>query len=132
MKEDSPVLAIVDFEATCCDQQSFPRAEMEIIEIGSVAVDAATGDILSEFGTFIRPVRHRVLTGFCKSLTTITQEDVDAAATFPEALDSFAAWLRQFDRAVFCSWGDYDRKQLANDCDFHDQPFPFLNGPVSA
>jgi inhibitor of KinA sporulation pathway (predicted exonuclease) len=128
MKEDSPVLAIVDFEATCCDQQSFPRDEMEIIEIGSVAVNAATGDILSEFSIFIRPIRHPVLTGFCKSLTTITQEDVDAAPAFPEALVTFAAWLGQFDRPVFCSWGDYDRKQLAKDCDFHGRPFPFLNG----
>ena len=59
-----------------------------------------------------RPVRHPVLTGFCKSLTTIAQEQVDAAAAFPEAMVSFTAWLGQFDRPVFCSWGDYDRKQL--------------------
>ena len=128
MNSDSPVLAIVDFEATCCDQQTFPRDEMEIIEIGAVAVDAATGDVISEFGIFIRPVRHPMLTGFCKSLTTITQDEIDAAPVFPEALSAFAAWLGQFDRPVFCSWGDYDRKQLEKDCDFHSQPFPFSNG----
>jgi len=128
MHNPSPILAIVDFEATCCDQQTFPRDEMEIIEIGAVAVDAATGDVASEFGTFIRPVRHPALTGFCKSLTTITQDEVDAAPAFPEALIAFAAWLSPFDRPVFCSWGDYDRKQLEKDCDFHSQPFPFANG----
>ncbi|MCW1921109.1 exonuclease domain-containing protein [Luteolibacter arcticus] len=122
------VLAIVDFEATCCDKQSFPREQMEIIEIGSVAMDTASGDILSEFGTFVRPVRHPVLTDFCKTLTTITQNEVDAAPSFPEALAAFAAWLGQFGSPVFCSWGDYDRKQLQQDCDFHGQSFPFSNG----
>jgi len=128
MKEDPPVLAIVDFEATCCDQQTLPREEMEIIEIGSVAVNAATGDILSEFYTFIRPVRHPTLTGFCKSLTTITQNEVNAAPAFREALAAFAAWLAPFEHPVFCSWGDYDRNQLEKDRDFHGVPFPFLSG----
>jgi len=128
MSTASPILAIVDFEATCCDQQTFPRGEMEIIEIGAVAVDAATGEILSEFCAFIRPVRNPILTGFCKSLTTITQDQVDAAPAFPEALAAFTTWLAQFERPVFCSWGDYDRKQLEEDCDFHGQPFPFANG----
>lgn len=128
MNTASPILAIVDFEATCCDKFSFPREEMEIIEIGSVAVDATTGEVVSEFATFIRPVRNPVLTSFCKSLTTITQEQIDAAPAFPEALAAFSAWLGNLERPVFCSWGDYDRKQLEKDCDFHGQPFPFANG----
>lgn len=129
MKAPSPILAIVDFEATCCDKQSFPRHQMEIIEIGAVAVNAATGDIFSEFGTFIRPVRNPILTGFCTTLTTITQSQVDAAPSFPDALAVFSAWLREIappgPPPTFCSWGDYDRKQLVNDCDFHHRPFPF-------
>jgi inhibitor of KinA sporulation pathway (predicted exonuclease) len=122
------ILAIVDFEATCCDKNSFPREEMEIIEIGSVAVEAATGNLLSEFCTFIRPVRHPLLTGFCKELTTITQEHVDAAPAFADALAAFSAWLARFGKPDFCSWGDYDRKQLEKDCAFHEVPFPFTTG----
>jgi inhibitor of KinA sporulation pathway (predicted exonuclease) len=129
MNSATPILAIVDFEATCCDKQSFPRHQMEIIEIGAVAVDAATGDVFSEFGTFIRPIRNPVLTGFCTTLTTITQSEVDAAPLFAEALAAFSTWLRQIvppgPPPTFCSWGDYDRKQLTNDCDVHRQPFPF-------
>ncbi|MCW1886649.1 exonuclease domain-containing protein [Luteolibacter flavescens] len=128
MNQSSPTLAIVDFEATCCDRLSFPRHEMEIIEIGAVAVDAASGDVVSEFGTFIRPVRHPQLTDFCKDLTTITQGDVDMAPAFPDALAAFAAWIARSGLPVFCSWGDYDRKQLAQDCDHHGLPYPFLNG----
>lgn len=122
------LLSIVDFEATCCDKGSFPREEMEIIEIGSVMVEAATGNLLSEFCTFIRPRRHPVLTDFCKELTTITQADVDAAPLFPEALAAFSAWLGSFGKPMFCSWGDYDRKQLEKDCTFHGVEYPFSQG----
>ena len=44
------------------------------------------------------------------------------------ARSAFAAWLGRFESPVFCSWGDYDRKQLENDCNFHRLPFPFTNG----
>ena len=43
---------IVDHEATCCDQNSFPRHEMEIIEIGAVRIFSSTCEIESEFGAF--------------------------------------------------------------------------------
>ena len=72
-------LAIIDFEATCCDKNSFPRNEMEIIEIGMVIVDYDTFEKVSEFQSFVKPVRHDKLTAFCKNLTSITQETVDSA-----------------------------------------------------
>lgn len=122
------ILAIVDFEATCCDKDSFPREEMEIIEIGSVAVETTTGKILSEFCTFIRPQRNPLLTKFCTDLTTITQDDVDGAPLFHGATAAFSAWLARFEAPVFASWGDYDRQQLEKDCAFHEVPFPFANG----
>jgi inhibitor of KinA sporulation pathway (predicted exonuclease) len=31
----------------------------------------------------------------------------------------FTNWLASFKDFAFCSWGDYDRKQLQQDCDFH-------------
>ncbi|RYD63074.1 MAG: exonuclease domain-containing protein, partial [Verrucomicrobiaceae bacterium] len=94
----------------------------------NVRVDATTGEILSEFCTFIHPVRHPLLSCFCKSLTTITQDEVNAAPAFREAVTAFANWLGQFESPVFCSWGDYDRNQLEQDCGFHDIPVPFSNG----
>jgi inhibitor of KinA sporulation pathway (predicted exonuclease) len=47
---------IVDVEATCCNQNFFPRDEMEIIEIGSVAINSETFDLDDEYDCFIRPV----------------------------------------------------------------------------
>ena len=117
-------LLLIDFEATCCDQGSVPRHQMEIIEFGAVMVDAASLATLSEFESFVRPVRHPQLTPFCTQLTSITQADVDAAPTFAEVLTRLKPWLYQHPDFVFCSWGDYDRHQLQQDCDFHRLPNP--------
>lgn len=103
---------VVDLEATCDDRGSVPRDESETIEIGAVLVDPTTLEAVDELQTFVRPVVHPRLTTFCTELTTITQADVDAAPTFAAA----AARLATFGRnAVFCSWGAYDRVQLARD-----------------
>lgn len=115
---------VIDFEATCCDKGTVPREHMEIIEIGAVMVEAHTFNTLDEFQTFIRPVRHPRLTPFCTSLTSIVQNDVDTAPLFGEAIASFKRWLYRYSGFVFCSWGDYDHKQLKQDCDFHHVPYP--------
>lgn len=115
---------IVDLEATCCDQKSIPRNQMETIEIGAVMVDGDTLTILSEFNTFIKPVRHPVLTSFCSTLTSIQQHDVDNAPSYAEAVAHFKRWLYQYDDFVFCSWGDYDKSQLEQDSQFHNIGFP--------
>lgn len=115
---------VIDFEATCCDQGTVPREHMEIIEIGAVMVEAAGFRVVDEFQSFIRPVRHPRLTAFCTQLTSIQQADVDAAPGFKEAISNFKAWLYQYSGFVFCSWGDYDLKQLRQDCDFHKLPYP--------
>ncbi len=108
---DNPYL-VVDLEATCDDRGAVPRDESETIEIGAVLVDPVTLEALEEFQTFVRPVVHPRLTAFCTELTTITQEDVDGAPTFRIAAENLAALGRD---TVFCSWGAYDRIQLARD-----------------
>ena len=117
---------VIDLEATCDDQGAVPRREMEIIEIGAVWVDGETLQARSEFQRFVRPVRHPELTEFCQQLTSITQAEVDAAATFPEVL----AELREYayssrSRPVFGSWGNYDRHQFQQDARFHGVKLPF-------
>lgn len=39
-------------------------------------------------------------------------------------MSEFSAWLDRYSGFVFCSWGDYDFKQLQQDSDFHGLPFP--------
>ncbi|MGL5064597.1 MAG: exonuclease domain-containing protein [Microcoleus sp.] len=115
---------VLDLEATCCDRASIPSNHMEIIEIGAVMVEAKTLNIIDEFQTFIKPIRHPSLTEFCKSLTSISQKQVDAAPIYPEAIAVFKKWLSGYSNAVFGSWGDFDRKQFQQDSNFHKIPFP--------
>ncbi|VAW71500.1 hypothetical protein MNBD_GAMMA12-3818 [hydrothermal vent metagenome] len=115
---------IVDLEASCCDKKSIPRREMETIEIGAVIVEAKSLAKVDELSIFIKPVRHPVLTTFCTELTSITQKDVDSACSFPEAIDVFKQWLYVYENFIFCSWGDYDKSQIIQDCEYHKIPYP--------
>lgn len=114
---------VIDLEATCCDDNSFPREEMEIIEIGAVLVDAGTLAPTKELQTFVRPIRHRKLTEFCTRLTSITQAQVDAAPLFPGAIAALREMVRGAD-ILFCSWGKYDRNQLERDARRHGVSLP--------
>lgn len=118
---------VVDLEATCDSQGKMPREEMEIIEIGAVLVRMATDEIIDEFQEFVRPVKNPQLTEFCRELTSISQDQVDAAPAFRDALARFQEWMfRDGRRPRFCSWGAYDRKQFAQDCRYHEieDPMP--------
>lgn len=116
---------LIDFEATCSDDGAVPKEEMEIIEIGAAMQRTGTFEVAAEFQSFVRPVRHPRLTPFCTELTTITQDQVDAAPLFPEVLAALVAWAAPYDDCLFCSWGDYDRNQLQQDCAFHGVAYPF-------
>jgi 3'-5' exoribonuclease 1 len=122
---------IVDLEATCSEDGSVPKHEMEIIEIGAVLQNSKTFEIAAEFQTFVRPVRHPRLTAFCTDLTGIRQDMLADAPPFPEALGSFKQWMNQFEDALFCSWGDYDRYQFIQDCEYHEIAYPFRSGHLN-
>jgi inhibitor of KinA sporulation pathway (predicted exonuclease) len=116
---------VIDLEATCCNQKSIPSHEMEIIEIGAVMVNEKHLDVVAEFQTFIQPVRHPILTNFCTELTSITQDLVNSAPSFGEAIASLREWLGDYNNVVFCSWGDFDRKQFILDESYHQIELPY-------
>ncbi|CAA6805119.1 MAG: Inhibitor of the KinA pathway to sporulation, predicted exonuclease [uncultured Sulfurovum sp.] len=116
---------IIDLEATCCKERIITREAMEIIEIGAVVVDAGTLDVVDEYTTFIKPILNPTLTDFCKTLTTITQDDVDNAIGYKEAIEAFKTWSSQYEEYLFCSWGDYDKNQFILDAKLHNLDYPF-------
>ncbi|MEO0447769.1 MAG: 3'-5' exonuclease, partial [Verrucomicrobiota bacterium] len=69
-----------------------------------------------------------VLTEFCKTLTSISQRDVDEAEPYPTAIAPMKEWLADIQDYDFCSWGFYDRTQFEQDSQFHGVPYPFA-GP---
>ena len=115
MVPEADYYVVVDLEATCDDLGAIPRGESETIEIGAVLVARSSLHPVAELMTFVRPQLHGV-TPFCTALTTITPAMVDDAPAFPEAAARLAAFARG---ALFCSWGAYDRNQLAADAARH-------------
>jgi inhibitor of KinA sporulation pathway (predicted exonuclease) len=123
-------IVVVDVEATCWKKGVFSRKK-ETIEIGAVLLlldrDPSKWP---EFQTFVRPLRLPRLSSFCRELTGITQEDVDAAPTFPEALRLFVEWSEPLERVVLATWSHYDLWQLDLDLVAHGLPklaLPFLD-----
>ena len=119
---------VIDFEATCTNTNAFPRNEMEIIEIGAVLCQNKHHLNLSSFQSFIRPVRNPILTDFCTELTSIQQKHVDSAPLFPEMMIHLSSWMSENNakRAAFCSWGDFDKNILRENCEFHGVEYPFI------
>jgi 3'-5' exoribonuclease 1 len=113
-------LLCIDLEATCWENDEDRRRET--IEIGAVRYRPGAG-VVAEHQQFVRPVKFPVLSELCTTLTGITQAQVEASATFPDALRR----LREFagDDPVLCSWSDFDREQLFKDCALHRLDYPF-------
>jgi len=124
---DKSYLAIIDFEATCSNDGSIPRNESEIIEFAAVIVKKNNFKIVKKYSKFVKPVIHPSLTEFCKNLTSISQENIDQADTFDIVLQDFRREvLEAFNYDVaFCSWGNYDKNILKENCDLHGVKFPF-------
>lgn len=114
MQEFPSGMIIVDLEATCCEFNTIPRDQSEMIQIGAALVNHL-GDRISSFSTFIKPQLHPKLTEFCTSLTGITQAQVNDAPTFEEAIALFDDWVHSNwheHNGVWGSWGAYDLNQF--------------------
>jgi inhibitor of KinA sporulation pathway (predicted exonuclease) len=74
---------------------------------------------VSAFDTFVKPTFNPILSDFSVQLTAITQEEVNAAPTIEEALQSYIKWLESLGLVnekdgsrkgnwCFATWGDVD------------------------
>ncbi len=105
---------VFDLEATCWEKGM--KYQNEIIEIGALLINE-NKEIESEFQRFVKPIRFPILSGFCKELTSISQDQVDKAAYFYEVVEEFKDWFEcEKEEYQLCSWGFYDKNQLINDC----------------
>jgi inhibitor of KinA sporulation pathway (predicted exonuclease) len=129
---EKPYYVVVDFEATCFKSERVLYSETEIIEFAAIIVDKETLKAIDEFDLFVRPVIHPQLDPFCTELTSITQKDVDNGFLFPTVLKQFSNWLAMYPGTqTFCSWGEYDRKQLQMECERNGLEFPFKDDYVN-
>lgn len=114
-------ILVVDLEATCSDDGAIAAEHMETIEIGACWVDG-DGIVIDRFQSFVKPIVNRRLTPFCISLTGIEQRDVDDAPLFPAAAELLCQFVQKHRTAnsIWCSWGEYDRRQIDRDSLLHD------------
>ncbi|CCW59575.1 unnamed protein product [Phytomonas sp. EM1] len=108
-------LLVLDFEATC-EEHVPPGYLYEIVEFPVVLVDTKLHRAMAEFHRFVRPRHKPTLSAFCRSLTGIRQEDVDAAAPLEEVVAQFERWYRQTippnARAIFATDGPADFREF--------------------
>ncbi|KAI9329070.1 ribonuclease H-like domain-containing protein [Obelidium mucronatum] len=110
---------VFDVEATCKEDNTGWRHE--IIEFPVVVIHSKTFSVAAEFRSFVKPVINPILTEFCTNLTGITQEQVDAAPTFPKVLKNFEAFLStlqvKHSKMAFVTDGPWDiRDFVRNQC----------------
>jgi 3'-5' exoribonuclease 1 len=112
---------VMDLEASCWEA-AWVRHRMETIEIGAVRLDGSLR-VVDEFDSFVRPVVVARLSSFCRELTSISQDQVDRAGTFPKVFARFLTWLGPGPRRLV-TWGAFDLGQLRMDCQRHGMLFP--------
>ena len=121
---------VFDLEATCWEGRP-PSKVQEIIEIGAVRLNPY-GEVTGTFNKFIRPILNPFLSHFCRQLTSIEQHNIDRANGFSEVIEQFQDWAEVFDEDyLLCSWGNFDRKMLIQDCQLHDLEYDWAEQHIN-
>ncbi|WP_186785249.1 3'-5' exonuclease [Streptomyces misionensis] len=123
MIPQSPLLNVIDVEATCWDGQPPPGSVHEIIEISLTVVDVSARRRVSRHRVLVRPARSAV-SDFCTRLTGLTQAEVERGVTFAEACRTLVCAYEAGERP-WTSWGEYDRRQFTRQCQADGVACPF-------
>ncbi|NXX57987.1 ERI2 exoribonuclease, partial [Scopus umbretta] len=65
------------------------------VEFPAVLLNTSTGEIESEFHTYVQPQEHPILSEFCTELTGITQDQVDEGVPLNICLSQFSKWIQK-------------------------------------
>jgi len=128
-KTNFDFVMIIDFEATC-DHPRLPNFIPEIIEFPAVLLCTHSHRVVSEFHRYCRPVKNPKLSKFCKTLTGITQDQVDTAKIFKNVFAEFEVWLKKFQlgtryKFAVVTDGPYDMGRfLFTQCELDKIPLP--------
>lgn len=101
-------------------------SNMETIQIGYILFDYKL-EILKKGSIFIKPTINNTLTDFIKSLTWISQKEVDSWVSFQEWFKTFVSLYNPNTDYIMSYW-NYDMKQLYSDCANNNMEYPFAEG----
>ncbi|WP_281884908.1 3'-5' exonuclease [Paenibacillus sp. YYML68] len=92
----------------------------DILEIGAIKLNDDDGvlGMVDLFHTYVQPVHYKTINAMTTQFTGITQEQVDAAPSFTEAMHQFQDWLGEAPYYL-CAWGPDDKQQLVRGCREH-------------
>uniref|UniRef100_A0A8D0G0M9 ERI1 exoribonuclease family member 2 n=1 Tax=Strix occidentalis caurina TaxID=311401 RepID=A0A8D0G0M9_STROC len=68
------------------------------LEFPAVLLNTSTGEIESEFHTYVQPQEHPILSEFCTELTGITQNQVDEGVPLNICLSQFLKWIQKIQK----------------------------------
>ncbi|NXO49200.1 ERI2 exoribonuclease, partial [Aramus guarauna] len=68
------------------------------VEFPAVLLNTSTGEIESEFHTYVQPQEHPLLSEFCTELTGITQNQVDEGIPLNICLSQFLKWIQKIQK----------------------------------
>lgn len=101
----------------------------EIIEFGAVKVDESL-NIIDTFEALVRPQVGKKISGKIKTLTSITNEDLQNGLHFMQVISRFKKWMGG---AVLMTWGTSDILTLIENCRYFcgNARIPFLGQYVN-
>lgn len=117
---------VLDLEATCgAFKGHIGKDQTEIIEIGALLLDEKLNEV-KRFRSFVCPAINRKLTGICKRITGIKQQDISNALRFKAIIhvmqQHFEVSLKD---VTLCTWSTADITHLKNDCRNQGVEYPF-------
>lgn len=101
----------------------------EIIEFGAVKVDQDL-NVIDTFEALVRPQVGKKISGKIKTLTNITNEQLEGGLQFMQVISWFKKWAGD---AVFMTWGTSDILALVENCRYFcgNERIPFLKRYVN-
>jgi len=107
-------ICVLDFEATCWNDEKCDKSKMEIIEFPSILYKYENNKLekISEFHEYVKPVIIPKLSNFCTELTGIEQKTVDSADIFENVFKRNFEWLGknvgELNEVCFLTCGNWD------------------------
>lgn len=108
--------AFFDAEYTCYMESdcSFDRSHgSEVISVGMVICDK-NFNLVKTYYSPIHPIYNSRLTRYCKSLTGLTQREIDEAPSYDEVFQALYTLLQEYPVREIFTWGN-DANTLCND-----------------
>ena len=123
-------LLILDLEATCFGGQ-WETGLQEVIEFPAILVEKESYNKISTFHQYVRPTQQPVLSDFCKHLTGISQDTINASLEFTKVLDQFQDWTRgnglHPENCTIVTFGSWDLKYaIPNACAAVNREIPAI------